>query len=110
MIYYVFDVNITVYVYRMEKHQFIGHAIILLIVLTQCNYCYKMVPNLILLIKYVITILMLLQCSNNMIVYLVYMYMYMYETCGHRHSTYVMYIVKVLFREIFSVQDIYCML
>ena len=101
MIYYVFDVNITVYVYRLEKHQFIGHAIIVLIVLTQCNYWYKVVLNLILLIKYVITILMLLQCSNNMFVYLVYMYMY--ETCGHRHSTYVMYIVKVLFREIFSV-------
>ena len=70
----------------MEKHHFIGHAILLRIILTQYNYCYKVVLDLILLIKYVITILMLLQCSNNMFVYLVYMYMYMYETCGHRHS------------------------
>ena len=91
MIYYVFDVNITVYVYRMEKHHFIGHAIVVSIILTQYNYCYKVVLNLISLIKYVITILTLLQCTNcNMFVYLVYMYMYMYETCGHRHSTYVM--------------------
>ena len=85
MMYYVFDGNIVVYPYRMEKHHFIGYVVIVMTILAVLySYYYKVVLNLILLIKYVITILMLLQC--NIFVYLVYIYMYMYETCGHRHS------------------------